>query len=227
MTPHSRRVFLGGATAMVAAGAGTLFPDPVIAQNSDPVVRELRRQLRVGVRQMSGARPGEGARAVSAALAFGAVYARSIGLDAQLRPVLRRAGKRRLTEAEVNLAHVIGIAGEHGMSFTESSLPPLADLVAREKVYDRLVAEGLTARLEREAQWFAGISPELDKLTGMFRPVIDYNCQPIMDNIQFWSGVVTLACGTPLVGTLPVMIACSAAAGTLAGHLWSYRTYCR
>src|SRR5262245_55148223 len=179
MTPHSRRVFLGSATAVVAAGAGTLFTNPVIAQrSSDPVARELRRQLRAGVRQMRGARPGEGARAVSAALTFAAAYGRSIRFDAQFQAFLKRAGKWRLTDPEIDPAQVIGILRDHGL--TESRLPPLADLATRQRVYDLLVAKGLTGLIEKEAQRFRAISPELDKLAGVFRPVVNNNCQPIM-----------------------------------------------
>jgi hypothetical protein len=209
----------------VAAGAGTLFSNPVIAQrSSDPVARELRRQLRAGVRQMRGLRPGEGARAVSAALTFAAAYGRSIRLDAQLQVFLRRAGKWRLTEAEIDPAQVIGILRDHGL--TESRLPPLADLATREKVYDLLLAEGFTGFTERAAQRFSAISPELDKLAGVFRPVIDERCQPIMDNISIWSGVVAIACSPPSLATGVGELACAAATGALAGYIISYWTYC-
>lgn len=225
MTLHSRRVFLGSATAMVAAGAGTLFPNPVIAQrSSDPVARELRRQLRASVRQMRGARPGEGARAVSSVLAFGAAYARSIRLDAQFQAFLRKAGKQRLTDPEIDPAHVIGILRDHGL--TESRLPPLAHLATRERVYDLLLAHGLTGMIEREAQVFSAISPELDKLSGMFRPVIDYNCQPIMDSIGVWSGVVAISCSPPSLATGVGELACAFSQGVLIGYLIQWATYC-
>lgn len=225
MTPHSRRVFLGSATAVVAAGAGTLFPDPVIAQRrGDPVVNELRRQLRAGVRQMRGIRPGEGARAVSTALTFATVYGRSIRVDAQFQAFLRRAGKWRLTDPEIDPALVIGMLRDHGL--TESRLPPLADLATREKVYDLLLAGGLTGMTERAAQSFSAISPELDKLAGVFRPVIDERCRPIMDNISIWSGAVAIACGPLSLATGVGELACAAATGALAGYLISYWTYC-
>jgi hypothetical protein len=219
-------VFLGSATAVVAAGAGTLFSHPVIAQRrGDPVVNELRRQLRAGVRQMRGVRPGEGARAVSTALTFATAYGRSIRVDAQFQAFLRRAGKWRLTDPEIDPAQVIGMLRDHGL--TESRLPPLADLATRQKVYDLLLANGLTGMTERAAQSFSAISPELDKLAGVFRPVIDDRCRPIMDNISIWSGVVTIACG-PLSLAIPGAgeLACAAATGALLGYLASYWTYC-
>jgi hypothetical protein len=220
-------VFLGSAAAAAAAGAGVLASDmPVFAQRrDDPIVRELRRQLRAGVRQMRGARPGEGARAVSAALAFGAVYARTADLDASLKGSLRRIGRRRLTDPEIDPAYVIGIMRDHGLA--DPRLPPLADLTTREKVYDQLVGGGITALFEREASTFAAASSDLDRFTGVFRPVrVNANCQPTMDSITFWSGVVAVACSPIVVGTGAGAYACAGATGILAGFLIAYATFC-
>ena len=210
---------------MLAGAAAFTFDVPVLAQRKDdPLLRELRRQLRAGVREMRGARPGEGARAVSAALAFAAAYGKAVDLDAQFRVVLRRAGKARLTDPEIEPAHILGILRDHGQS--DVRLPPLADLTMRRKVYDALVAGGLTPLVEREARSFAEASVELDRLNGVFRPVINNHCQPLMDNITIWSAMVSIACSPPSVATGVGSAACTVAAGALAGMILRYYIDC-
>ncbi len=227
---QSRRVFLGSTAALGSAaviGGALLFNEhgaSAQSQDADPVVRELRRQLRAGARQLRGARPGEGARATGAALAFGAVYARARGVDAQLKTMLRKVGRQRMTAAEIEPAYILGLMRDHGI--TASYVPPLADLTTRERVYDRLVTDGLTGLLDREAQAFTARGPELDKFTGMFRPVVDYNCQPIMDSISAWSGIVAITCSPWAVASGAGGLACSVATGALIGYLGLYFTYC-
>ena len=60
----------------------------------------------------------------------------------------------------------------------------------------------------------------------MLRPVVYHDCQPIMDNIAWWSGVVGIACSPLSVVTAPGEVACAFSSGVLAGYLGQYWWYC-
>ena len=226
----TRRLFLWSAAA-VAAGSGTLLIDPGVMDAQlrprpmgDPVVRELRRQLTAGIKEMRGARPGEGARAVSAALKVGAAYARSLDADAQLTAMLRRRGKVRSTEDDIDPAHLAALLREHGITIGRPL--PVADLATRERVYDLLLTAGFTSIVERQAEALAKRSTDMDRFNGMNIPVIYHDCQPLMNDIAFWGGVVTLTCAPWSVATTVGAAACAVSSGALGAALVAYYIYC-
>ena len=227
----TRRMFLGSAAAAAAAGAGTLFIDVDAAgaqgrrrTDHDPLVRELHAQLKAGIKEMRGPRPGEGARAVGASLAFGVAYARSIGLDAEVTAMLRRRGRVSLTQDEIDPTFIAAVLREQGITSTRPL--PLADLAMRERVYDLLVSAGFTAVVERFAAGLNKRSTDMDRFNGMIRPVIYYDCQPLMDDIGFWGGVVAIACQPWSTATVVGGAACAVAAGALGAALVTYAYYC-
>jgi hypothetical protein len=231
VTTTTRRMFLGSAAAAAAAGAGTLFIEADVAgaqqrrrANDDPLVRELHTQLKAGIKEMRGPRPGEGARAVGAALAFGVAYGRAIGLDAEFAAMLRRRGRLALTQDEIDPAFIAAIVREQGITSTRPL--PTADLATRERVYDQLVTAGFTSAVEGFAARLNTRSTDMDRFNGMIRPVIYHNCQPLMDDIGFWGGVVAIACQPFSTATGIGAAACAVASGALGAALVTYAYYC-
>lgn len=230
-TTTTRRMFLGSAAAAAAAGAGTLFIDADVAgaqqrrrSDFDPLVRALHEQLRTGVTEMRGPRPGEGARAVSAALAIAVAYGRSINLDVEVAAMLQRRGRLALTQDEIDPAFIAAVLREQGITTTRPL--PVADLATRERVYDLLVSAGFTSAVERFAAALTKRSTDMDRFNGMIRPVIYYDCQPIMDDIAFWGGVVAIACQPWSTATGIGGAACAVASGALGAALVAYAYYC-
>jgi hypothetical protein len=230
-TTTTRRMFLASAAAVTAAGAGTLLMDAEVvgAQsrrrgNAAPLVRELHEQLKAGVKGMRGPRPGEGARAVSATLAMGVAYARSIDLDAEVAAMLRRRGRVALTQDEIDPAFLAAILRDQGI--TTARPLPVVDLATRERVYDLLAAEGFTSGVERFAAALAKRSVDMDRFNGMIRPVIYYDCQPLMADIGYWGGVVAITCQPWSTATVIGGAACAIASGALGASLVAYAYYC-
>ena len=231
VTTTTRRMFLGSAAATAAAGVGTLFIDADVLgaqqrrrDSHDPLVRELHTQLKAGIKQMRGPRPGEGARAVGAALAFGVAYGRSIGLDAGVATMLQRRGRLALTQDEVDPAFIAAIVREQGITSTRPVLLP--NLAARERVYDLLVTQGFTSVVEDFAGRLNKRSTDMDRFNGMIRPVIYHDCQPLMDDIAFWGGAVAIACQPWSTVTVVGGAACAVASGALGAALVAYAYYC-
>ena len=167
----SRRVFLGtvAAAGVGAAGAATLLEFPASAQNRSPsgVILEVRRQLKEGIGKMQlGA--SDGARQLATILR---VYASTVD-NGLLRAGLAKVNRQRLLTTEMNHGELVRQAEELGVN--PSRLPPHSlDRVGREKALDQLVAEGLSPKMLRVADYVDGVAVKMERLErdGHARPL--------------------------------------------------------
>jgi hypothetical protein len=208
---------------------------PVAAAQSgsqgDLVVAELRRQLRAGVRRMGGLKPGEGARSVASTLAVGVAYLHSNNFDRGLRAALqrevRRKGRESLIGRDIDRVHIAHLLRDHGI--TDMRLPPLADYGTRDRALTALLQpNGFSSLVDVAATQFTGASVDLDRVAGVIRPIRQTrDCQQWQQDIDFWSAIVSIACGAAALAVPGGEAACAFASGVLAGYLFFYWLYCR
>src|SRR5687768_2611836 len=118
-----RRVFLGSAGAAAIAGFGALNL-PLAAQPAppaDPLIRELYRQLKLGMGKMLDGE-GEGARQLASTLRIYAMTVSDDEIRANLRAATRARGRQALLDAPADHASMQQLGRQLGIPL--SLLPP-------------------------------------------------------------------------------------------------------
>jgi hypothetical protein len=229
----SRRVFVGSVAAagVGAAGATSLVEFPVAAQPAatDPLIREIRRQIKKAIGQMRQGQSG-GARQLSTTLR---IYASTVN-DNQLRAALRKANRQQLLLADMNHGELVRQAEELGIN--PSTLPPHSvDRVGRDAALDRLLKEGLSPLMLHVADFVDEVGKKMGALerTGRARPLQVALRQPIPDTTECYQcdqekawvdgamNAMTVICAATIVFPL-LAEACAAAS---AAYLSFYLAY--
>ena len=180
----SRRVFVGSVAAAGVGAAGTtsLLDFPVSAQPgaTDPLVREIRRQLKGAFEKMRDGQ-ADGARQAATVLRL---YASTVN-DSLIRTTLRKANRQQILLAQVNHGELVREAEELGID--PSRLPPHSlDRVGREVALDRLIKEGLSPLMQHVADFADGVGAKMEALerSGRARPLQVALRQPIPDPVD-------------------------------------------
>ena len=229
----SRRVFVGSVAAagVGAAGATSLLEFPVAAQPAatDPLIREIHRQLKDAIGKMRDGQ-SSGARQLSTTLR---IYSSTVD-DNQLRAALRKANRQQILLADVNHGELVQQAEELGIN--PSTLPSHSvDRVGREAALDRLLKEGLTPLMVHVADFVDQVGVKMGALerSGRARPLQVALRQPIPEPTQCYQcdqekawvdgalHAATVICAA--AAALPVLIEFCAAAS--AAYLAFYLAY--
>jgi hypothetical protein len=158
----SRRIFVGSlaGAGVGAVGATALLDFSVSAQPvSDPLTREIRRQLKEALGKM---RDGQSAGATQAATVL-RVYASTLN-DGQLQALLRKANRATVLSAEPSHGEILRIAGDLGIN--PATIPPhrLIDRGVKELELQRMIDKGLGPLFHEVANQFDATAVKLETL---------------------------------------------------------------
>jgi hypothetical protein len=159
----SRRIFVGSlaGAGVGAVGATSLLDFSVSAQpvSTDPLTREIRRQLKEALGKM---RDGQAAGARQAATVL-RVYASTVN-DGQLRALLRKANRATVLSAEPSHGEIVRIAGDLGIN--PATIPPhrLIDRGVKELELQRMIDNGLGPIFHEVANQFDATATKLETL---------------------------------------------------------------
>lgn len=219
----SRRLFLTGTTAVAITTGAVALNLPVAAQrrvpaDTDPLRRELRRQLRSGMMKLNEGR-GEGARQAAATIRIWAstfAGAAEQQVDTALRQIIRQRGRTYLLYTPINHAEMQKLAEDLG--FPLHLLPPhqAPDPTRRERALQTILAEGMLPGFERAAQELEAKGDELDRRAPAVRSIAFAAalraCEIPCDAAESTGDVMEIYCAAALI--FPVMApACEVAAG--------------
>jgi hypothetical protein len=222
----SRRVFVGSVAAagVGAAGATSLLEFDVAAQPAarDPLIREIRHQLKQAIGQMRQGQSG-GARQLSATLR---IYASTVN-DNQLRAALRKANRQQLLLTDMHRTELVRQAEELGIN--PSTLPPHSlNRLRNEEAFDRLRREGLAPSMREAADYVDNLAAKLENLAQrrggpqalaialrqpIPEPVDCGNCGAEQSALASAEAQMAVACALAAIFPIPpVEAACAAAA---------------
>jgi hypothetical protein len=159
----SRRIFVGSlaGAGVGAVGATSLLDLSVSAQpvSTDPLTREIRRQLKEALGKM---RDGQAAGATQAATVL-RVYASTLN-DGQLQAMLRKANRATVLSAEPSHGELVRIAGDLGIN--PATIPPhrLIDRGVKELELQRMIDNGLGPLFHEVANQFDATAVKLETL---------------------------------------------------------------
>jgi len=159
----SRRIFVGSlaGAGVGAVGATSLLDFSVSAQpvSTDPLTREIRRQLKEALGKM---RDGQAAGATQAATVL-RVYASTLN-DRQLQAMLRKANRATVLSAEPSHGEILRIAGDLGIN--PATIPPhrLIDRGVKELELQRMIDNGLGPIFHEVANQFDATAVKLETL---------------------------------------------------------------
>ena len=159
----SRRIFVGSlaGAGVGAVGAASLLDFSVSAQpvSTDPLTREIRRQLKEALGKM---RDGQAAGATQAATVL-RVYASTLN-DGQLQAMLRKANRATVLSAEPSHGEILRIAGDLGIN--PATIPPhrLIDRGVKELELQRMIDNGLGPLFHEVANQFDATAAKLETL---------------------------------------------------------------
>jgi hypothetical protein len=159
----SRRIFVGSlaGAGVGAVGATALLDFSVSAQpvSTDPLTREIRRQLKEALGKM---RDGQSAGATQAATVL-RVYASTLN-DGQLQALLRKANRATVLSAEPSHGEILRIAGDLGIN--PATIPPhrLIDRGVKELELQRMIDNGLGPLFHEVANQFDATAVKLETL---------------------------------------------------------------
>ena len=159
----SRRIFVGSlaGAGVGAVGATSLLDFSVSAQpvSTDPLTREIRRQLKEALGKM---RDGQAAGATQAATVL-RVYASTLN-DGQLQALLRKANRATVLSAEPSHGEIVRIAGDLGIN--PATIPPhrLIDRGVKELELQRMIDNGLGPIFHEVANQFDATAVKLETL---------------------------------------------------------------
>jgi hypothetical protein len=159
----SRRIFVGSlaGAGVGAVGATALLDFSVSAQpvSTDPLTREIRRQLKEALGKM---RDGQSAGATQAATVL-RVYASTLN-DGQLQALLRKANRATVLSAEPSHGEILRIAGDLGIN--PATIPPhrLIDRGVKELELQRMIDKGLGPLFHEVANQFDATAVKLETL---------------------------------------------------------------
>jgi hypothetical protein len=159
----SRRIFVGSlaGAGVGAVGAASLLDFSVSAQpvSTDPLIRELRRQLKEALGKM---RDGQAAGATQAATVL-RVYASTLN-DGQLKATLRKANRAAVLSAERSHGEIVRIAEDLGIN--PATIPPhrLLDRGVKELELQRMIDNGLGPLFHEVANRFDAAAVKLETL---------------------------------------------------------------
>jgi hypothetical protein len=212
-----RRRFLGSAAALgagTAIGATMSFPAlemPLMAASRRDLVHdELIRQLKTGVRELQGARPGEAARAVASTLRVLAVHYQASGVDEQFKKGLRAAIARKGRDAVLRLEPDAAMLASEARSFGATAPPPREpfNLAERERALDQILQRGCTPALLAAAAEISRRASQLDRMS--LTPIAARQCGST-------SGMVLSVEFIAAAGCLVNPILCAGFMGALLG----------
>ena len=159
----SRRIFVGSlaGAGVGAVGATSLLDLSVSAQpvSTDPLTREIRRQLKEALGKM---RDGQAAGATQAGTVL-RVYASTLN-DGQLQAMLRKANRAKVLSAEPSHGEILKIAGDLGIN--PATIPPhrLIDRGVKELELQRMIDNGLGPLFHEVANQFDATAAKLETL---------------------------------------------------------------
>jgi len=159
----SRRIFVGSlaGAGVGAVGATALLDFSVSAQpvSTDPLTREIRRQLKEALGRM---RDGQAAGARQAATVL-RIYASTVN-DGQLQALLRKANRAAVLSAERSHSEIVRIAGDLGIN--PATIPPhrLIDRGVKELELQRMIDNGLGPIFHEVANQFDATAAKLETL---------------------------------------------------------------
>jgi hypothetical protein len=214
---QNRRMFLGSAAGIGAGLAGysvhQLVPSAAAQQRgSEPVIRELHQQLRLGIPKLIDA-DGDAARQVATTLRIYA--ATQSNARAVVQQAVRTKGRAALLHAPFDHDEMQRLATE--LAFPLSLLPPHAapDPAGRDKALDLLLDEGLDALMRQVADVLETTAPSWDERAAVVQraalqcPNCDWACALVPTAEQ----AMTIACAAvPFFP--PAAEVCAAASAT-------------
>ena len=159
----SRRIFVGSlaGAGVGAVGAASLLDFSVSAQpvSTDPLTREIRRQLKEALGKM---RDAQAAGASQAATVL-RLYASTVN-DGQLQALLRKANRATVLSAEPSHGEIVRIAGDLGIN--PATIPPhrLIDRGVKELELQRMIDNGLGPLFHEVANQFDASAVKLETL---------------------------------------------------------------
>jgi hypothetical protein len=230
----SRRIFVGSlaGAGVGAVGATSLLDFSVSAQPvaTDPLTREIRRQLKEALGKM---RDGQAAGASQAATVL-RIYASTVN-DGQLQSLLRRANRATVLSAEPSHGEVVRIAGDLGIN--PATIPPhrLIDRGVKELELQRMIDNGLGPLFQEVANEFDATAVKLETLRrrgqsqllsiALRQPIPTEeqcgNCNQEANIVENCEKAMAVACAAALI--LPILApACEGATLLYLGALSSY-----
>lgn len=169
---HDRRMFLqaGAALALPAIGGVLLTRERGIVEAAcaacadDPVSAETMRQFKEAIRALTRSGKGEHARRAASALRVMAVNGKARNLDADFRHAVKREvttyGRDNVLMRPFDHGQFAATAREFGIApAPEVRATTLAE---RRQALDALLAGGITAHIERAAEFFEAAGARLD-----------------------------------------------------------------
>jgi hypothetical protein len=221
----SRRVFVGSlaGAGVGAVGTTSLLDFPVSAQRAatDPLVHEIRRQLKQAFGKMQNGQSG-GARQAATVLRL---YASTVN-ESELRAALRKANRGQLLSREMNHGEMVRQAQELGLD--PARLPPhrLIPYAERGEAVAQLLRDGLGASMRAAADLVDDVAEKIEALPreqrGAFvqtialqpipEPVDCGNCDAVAQAVDYAEKQMGIACALAGLFPLPpVVAACQAA----------------
>ena len=211
----TRRLFLtGSAAAVLTAPMGyTLFAQQQAkGRPSDPLVRELRRQLRQGIEKTLDMN-GDGTRQLATTIRIYA--ATQVGIEAELRKQVKAKGRNAVLAAPFKHSELERFADELG--YPKRLLPPhdMAGLAGKEKGLDLLLAEGISPLMGRAADALDQLATILDERASRTVRVAarQCDCDSVCNLVDAAEAAMTGACAIAAIFP-PAAEVCAAACAT-------------
>lgn len=171
---NGRRVFLGSVAAglplLAGAGVDLAYAQraPALPAGRNPLLEQVRRDMRSAVAMVSRAKSGEAGRRLASSLRVLAAWGQSTDLDARVRQTMRTATARHGRDQVLwrPVSQEMFRAEARAMGFDGAAVMPLpvlrsGDVALRRRVMNDLTADGITAR------WTA-LAGQLEALAATF-----------------------------------------------------------